>query len=128
MMAGNMATDAMSLGTNVAYNNGTAAQLIDGSSVEVEATKGPNGFVAYCVTFVHAAPPMGGGVGGKIEPILVRGRVSQVTASSFVVNSVAIQINGVTPQNDPLEECGKAEVWFMPAGTTNLAQSIDVAK
>ena len=54
----------VTLAGNVAYSNGSAAQLINGANVEVEATTSTaaaTDLVAYSVSFQGASAPAGGG-------------------------------------------------------------------
>ena len=121
---GGMTTSAVvTLAPNVAFGDGTSSQLINGVGVEIEATKTANGLVAYTVSF-HAIGSLGGdGTGSFLE---TSGLVYEVTPTSFVVNGLVIQTNGVTPQVGALVNGAKVEVNFSQSGTLNLAQTISI--
>ena len=121
---GGMTTSAVvTLAPNVAFGDGTSSQLINGVGVEIEATKTANGLVAYTVSF-HAIGSLGGdGTGSFLE---TSGLVYEVTPTSFVVNGLVIQTNGVTPQVGALVNGAKVEVNFSQAGALNIAQSISI--
>ncbi len=115
------ASATIRLAPNVAYANGEAAQLNNGASVEVEATKNTGDIVAYGVFFrkIGARSPSA----GKLE---TEGLVYGVTSSTFDVNGLTIQINGVIPQGGTLVNGARAEVEFTQSGGQNLAQEIAI--
>lgn len=114
---------AVTLAPNVAFGDGTSSQLVDGAGVEIEATNTASGLVAYTVSF-HAIGSSGGdGTGAFLE---TSGLVYEVTPTSFVVNGLVIQINGVTPQGGMLVDGAKIEVNFSQSGVLNLAQTIGI--
>ena len=111
------------LAPNVAYANGGAAQLGNGASVEVEATKNAGDIVAYGVFFRKFGASSGGPSGGKLE---TEGLAYGVTSSAFSVNGLTIQINGVIVQGGSLVNGARVEVEFTQSGGQNLAQNIAV--
>ena len=111
------------LAPNIAYANGGASQLVNGASVEVEATKNAGDIVAYGVSFRTIAAAPGSGAGAKLE---AEGRAYGLTSSSFNVNGLTIQINGVVAQGGSLVNGAKVEVEFTQSGGQNLAQEIAV--
>ncbi|MDE2092589.1 MAG: hypothetical protein KGI87_01935 [Burkholderiales bacterium] len=120
---GTTSSAAVTLAPNVAFGDGTASQLIDGAGVEIEATNTASGLVAYTVSF-HAIGALGGeGTGAFLE---TSGLVYEVTPTSFVVNGLTIQTNGVTPQGGMLVNGAKVEVNFSQSGALNLAQAISI--
>ena len=127
VLTGSLDEDATSvvvrLAPNVAYANGGAAQLSDGASVEVEATKNAGDIVAYGISFRKIAAASGSGAGAKLE---AEGLAYGVTSSSFNVNGLTIQINGVIAQGGSLVNGAKVEVEFTQSGGRNLAQEIAV--
>ena len=120
---GTTSSAAVTLAPNVAFGDGTASQLIDGAGVEIEATNTASGLIAYTVSF-HAISSSGGdGTGAFLE---TSGLVYEVTPTSFVVNGLLIQINGVNPQGGMLVNGAKVEVNFSQSGVLNLAQTISI--
>lgn len=111
------------LAPNVAYANGSAAQLGNGASVEVEATKSAGGIVVYGVFFRTIGSLSGSPSGGKLE---AEGLAYGVTSSAFRVNGLTIQNNGVIPQGGSLVNGAKVEVEFTQSGGLNLAKEIGV--
>ena len=127
LLTGTLDDDRMSvavrLAPNVAFSSGSAAQLVNGASVEVEATKNAGDIVAYGVFFRKIGTSGGSSSGGKLE---TEGLVYGVTSSTFEINGLTIQINGVTPKGGSLVNGAKAEVEFTQSGAQNLAQEIAV--
>ena len=107
------------LAPNVVYANGSAAQLVDGASVEIEAEKGTGDIIAYGVFFKTISASSG----GELE---TKGLAYNVTSTAFEVNGLPIQINGVVPQGGSLVNGTKVEVEFTQSGGQNLAQTIAV--
>lgn len=62
---------------------------------------------------------------GKLE---TEGRAYGVSASTFEVNGLRIQIKGVTPRGGSLVDGAKVEVEFTRAGGQHLAQKIAVER
>lgn len=122
VLTGSMEEDGASatirLAPNVAYANGSAAQLVNGARVEVEATKNTGDIVAYGVFFRKI-----GALTGRLE---TEGLVYGVTSSTFDVNGLTIQINGVIPQGGALVNGARVEVEFTHSGGRNLAQELTV--
>jgi len=116
---------SFSLAASVSYSNGSASQLVNGATVEVEATKTATGLSAYSIAFIGAAPANVAG-GGSAPPVLIHGRVDDLGASSMSVGGVSVQLNGVTPQNGSLANGVKVEVWLSASGGNNLARSIAI--
>jgi len=112
----------VSQSANMSYSNGTAAQLVNGAYVELEATQTASGLSAYSLSFV-SAPPSGA---GTAQPILIHGRVSALTDTSFELAGIVIQYSPATPLDGILSEGAKVDVWFTPSGAINQAQIIDV--
>jgi hypothetical protein len=113
------------LASNVVYSNGSASQLINGASVEIEATNTAGGLMAYSVSFP-------GGDGGSTSATLeTKGTLYGLNATSFMVNNVQIQIGSATikPQGTVLADGQSVEVSFtQPSGPggPNLAQEISI--
>ena len=117
------ASATIRLAPNVAYANGGAAQLANGASVEVEATKNTGDIVAYAVSFRMIGAPSGSPSAGELE---TEGLAYGVTSSTFNVSGLTIQINGVIPQGGALVNGARVEVEFTQSGGRNLAQEIAV--
>ena len=116
-------SDNIALAANLSYSNGTALQLANGASVEVETTKLAAGLTAYSIKFIAAAPPPNS-AGGTLPDILIHGRVEDLSSSSMGVGGIRVQLNGVTPQGGTLGEGDKVEVWLRLVNGNYLAQSI----
>ena len=120
----------VTLAGNVAYSNGSAAQLIDGAGVEIEATTSTTtatDLVAYSVSFQALSPPVVGGGGATLETNGLAYDVNlAATPPTFAVNGLTIQINGVTPTNGTLANGAKVEVEFVQSGGNNLAKAISI--
>ena len=127
VLTGSLDDDATSvlvrLAPNVAYTNGGAAQLGDGANVEIEATKGSGEVTAYDVYFRRLGAMTGSQSGGKFES---EGLAYDVSSSSFSLNGLTIQINGVVPDGGALANGAKVEVEFTRSGGQNLALKIAV--
>ena len=127
VLTGSLDEDAASvvvrLAPNIAYANGVATQLANGSSVEVEATKNAGDIVAYGVSFRRISAASGSGAGPRLE---AEGLAYGVTSSSFSVNGLTIQINGVIAQGGSLVNGARVEVEFIQSGGQNLAQEIAI--
>jgi hypothetical protein len=117
------ASVTVKLAPSAAYENGGMMQLMNGASVEVEATKDSGDLLAYGVFFRKLGAMAGGMSGGKFES---EGLAYGVTATTFNVNGLTIQINGVTPQGGSLTNGVKVEVAFAQSGGQNLAQQIAI--
>ena len=111
------------LAPNVAFAKGGAAQLVNGASVEVEATKNAGDIATYGVFFKSIAALPGGPSSGKLE---TEGVAYGVTSSAFNVNGLTIQINGIIPQGGSLTSGAEVAVKFTQSGGRNLAQEISV--
>ena len=122
----------VTLAGNVAYSNGSAAQLINGANVEVEATTSTTtatDLVAYSVSFQGLGPPAVGGDGATLETNGLAYDVNlAATPPTFAVNGLTIQINGVsvTPAGATLVNGAKVEVDFVQSGVNNLAKAISI--
>ena len=130
---GAMHTSSVILAPNVVYSNGSASQLINGASVEIEATNTAGGLTAYSVSFSGLATcTANGGDGGCSSPTLeVKGTLFGLNATSFMVNNVPIQIGSATikPQGTALADGQRVEVSFtQPSGPSgpNQAQEISI--
>ena len=55
-----------------------------------------------------------------------KGTLYNLTASSFEINALTIQINGVMPKNGKLVNGAKVDVSFIQSGSLNLAQEISL--
>ncbi|NVO07917.1 MAG: hypothetical protein HXX19_19220 [Rhodoferax sp.] len=115
----------ISLAANLSFSNGSALQLVNGASVEVEATKSAQGLSAYSIAFIDAQPDDNAGSGGS-EAILIHGRVEDLSASSMTVCAISIQLNGVVAQNGTLANGAKVEVWLSKLGGNYVARSIRI--
>lgn len=109
----------VTLAPNAVYANGTAAQLTEGAAVELEATRSTSGLTAYSVAFLPA-----GAMNYPASSPNTDGIVYDVTAGSFYINGLQIQVNGVMPIGGQLVDGAEADVYFSVSGTTNLAQQI----
>ena len=127
VLTGSMDADNASitvkLANNAAYANGGMMQMMNGANVEVEATKDNGDLLAYGVFFRKLGAMAGGVSGGKLE---IEGLAYGVTATTFNVNGLTIQINGVAPQGGSLTNGAKVEVEFTQSGGQNLAQQIAI--
>lgn len=115
--------ESVTLAANVSYSNGSASQLANTAGIEIEATKTASGLSAYSVNFIGNGP---GPSGGGLQPILVRGRVDSLSASTLQVAGLLIQRNGVSVQGGTLTSGARVEVWISASGGNYLAQSITV--
>jgi hypothetical protein len=120
---GTPVTDTVTLASNVSYSNGNVSQLANNAGIEIEATQTATGLTAYSVNFIGNGP---GPSGGGVQPILVRGRVDSLSASTLQVAGLLIQRNGVTAQGGVLASGARVEVWISTSGASYLAQSITV--
>ena len=120
---GTPVTDTVTLTANVSYSNGSASQLANTAGIEIEATQTASGLTAYSVNFIGNGP---GSSGGGMQPVLVRGRVDSLSASTLQVAGLLIQRNGVTAQGGVLASGARVEVWISTSGASYLAQSITV--
>jgi hypothetical protein len=111
----------------VVYSGGGAAQLVDGAAVEIEATNTASGLLAYSVTLrAGNGPPNPGGSSPELDS---KGVVyNMVGSTSFFVNGLQIQINGVAPQGGVLRDGAVVDVDFVPSGKQYLATSISVLR
>ncbi|MDE2093064.1 MAG: hypothetical protein KGI87_04355 [Burkholderiales bacterium] len=122
----------VTLASNVAYSNGSAAQLINNASVEVEATTSnttATDLLAYSVSFQGLPSPATGGDGTTLETNGLAYDVNlSATPPTFAVNGLTIQINGVsvTPAGATLANGAKVEVDFVQSGANNLAKAIGI--
>ena len=117
------ASVSVKLTSNAAYEDGGTMQLMNGANVEVEATKDSGDLLAYGVFFRKLGAASGGSSVGKLE---TEGLAYGVTATTFNINGLTIQINGVTPQGGSLANGTKVEVEFTQSGGQNLARAIAV--
>jgi hypothetical protein len=116
-------TASVALSPRVAYSNGSASQLVNGASVQIEASKTATGLLAYTISFNNVQT--GQTVNGL--PVLgTDGLAYAVTSSSFVINGLTIQLNGVLPQGGTLVNGAQLNVAFMQSGGQNLAVTITV--
>ena len=122
---GTTSTFQVTLAPNAVFSNGTSAQLVAGASVEIEATNTASGLLAYSVSFQSVTVPSGSG-GGSTPTLETKGTVYNLGASSFEVNALTIQINGVIPSGGTLTNGAKVEVSFIQSGGSNLAQEISL--
>lgn len=119
-VSGNTQAATVSLSDHVRYGNGSATQLANGVTIEVEASQTTSGLSAYSVKFLSGAPP------GNDTPVLVRGRVEGLNATSLRLGGLVIQRNGVQPSNGSLANGARVEVWITVAGGVATAQSIRI--
>jgi hypothetical protein len=121
---GKTSTSQVTLAPNAVFSNGQqAAQLINGASIEIEATRTPSGLTAYSVSFQGVGSS---GDGGSAPPLKAQGLIFNLTSTSFQVNALTIQINGVNPKGGSLANGLKVEVAFTQSGNLNLAQEISI--
>lgn len=123
MVNGSPVSDTVTLASNVSYRNGDASQLGNTVGIEIEATKNASGLTAYSVNFIGTGPSASG---GGAPPVLVRGRVDAVTATTLKVAGLLIQLNGVSPQGGVLANGARVEVWVSVSAGQLVAQSITV--
>jgi hypothetical protein len=123
---GSTRTLQVTLAPNAVFSNGTAAQLINGANVEIEATKNAGGLLAYSLSFQGVTGSSGSSDGSSSSVLETKGTLYNLTASSFEVNSLTIQINGAAPKNGALVNGAKVEVSFIQSGGQNLAQEISL--
>ena len=116
-------TAQVTLAPNVAFSNGAAAQLVNGASVEIEATSSPSAaLLAYSVAFQS----VGSGDGTSASTRQTQGVVYNLTSTSLQLNALTIQINGVVPKGGTLANGLSVEVSFTPSGNQNLANAISI--
>jgi hypothetical protein len=120
---GTPVTETVTLAGNVSYSNGSASQLTNNAGIEIEATQNASGLTAYSISFIGSGP---GTSGGGMQPILVKGRVDSLSASTLQVAGLLIQLNGVTPPSGVLASGDRVEVWITASNGVNQAQSITV--
>ena len=116
-------TASVTLSPSVAYANGTAAQLVNGASVQIEASNTATGLLAYTISFDNVQ------TGQTLNGLLVLGSdglAYSVTGSSFVINGLTIQMNGVVPQGGSLVNGAQLNVAFTQSNGQNLAVTITV--
>ena len=109
---------AVVLAPNAAYANGSSTQLTNGANVEVEATRSASGLTAFSIAFLpdgSSYPP---------SSLETEGIIYGVTATSFHINDLLIQTNGITPIGGPLVDGAAADVYFTQSGGSNIAQQI----
>ncbi len=123
---GRTSTSQVTLAPNVVFSNGQAAQLVNGASIEIEATNTPSGLTAYSVSFQGVGASGNGGDGGSASSLETQGLIFNLTSTSFQVNALTIQINGVSPKGGALANGLKVEVRFTQSGNLNLAQEISI--
>ena len=127
-------TSSISLAPNVVYSNGIEAQLINGASVEIEATNMAGGLTAYTVSFqgLNTCTANSADGGCSSSALETKGTVYDLTATSFMVNNLLIQIGSTTtikPQGNTLANGESVDVSFtQPNGPSgpNLAQAISM--
>jgi hypothetical protein len=115
--------ETVTLAGNVSYSNGSASQLANNAGIEIEATKNASGLTAYSVNFIGSGPST---AGGAMQPVLVRGRVDSLSATTLKVAGLLVERNGVTAQGGVLASGAKVELWITASGGIYLAQSITV--
>ena len=118
----------VTLSSNAAYSNGSAAQLVNGASVEVEATTSATtatDLIAYSVSFQGPIRTAGGG-DGTAAALETNGLAYEVTSTTFTVNGLTIVVDGVTPTGGTLVNGAKVEVNFLQSGAQNLATGISI--
>jgi hypothetical protein len=108
----------VTLADNIGYENGTASQLINGARVVVEATHTSTGLIVYAIEFKDLGEP------SDEQVYETSGIAYDITATSFRVNDLTIQINGVDVTG--LDDGVKVEVHFISSGGLYLAQEISV--
>lgn len=108
----------VTLSDNVGYKNGTASQLANGARIEVEATQTATGLIAYAIEFKDLA------ASSDDQVYETSGIAYDVTATSFRVNDLTIQINGVDVTG--LADGIDVEVHFISSGGLYLAQEISI--
>jgi len=108
----------VTLSDNVGYKNGTASQLVNGARIEVEATQTTTGLIAYAIEFKDLA------ASSDDQVYETSGIAYDVTATSFRVNDLTIQINGVDVTG--LADGIDVEVHFISSGGLYLAQEISI--
>jgi hypothetical protein len=123
---GKTQTLPVTLAPNVVFSHGTVAQLIDGANVEIEATNTASGLLAYSVSFQKVQASSGSSDGTSSPVLETKGTLYNLTASSFEINALTIQINGVVPKNGKLVNGAKVDVSFIQSGSLNLAQEISL--
>lgn len=116
----------VTLAPNVVFSNGSASQLVNGAYVEIEATQTTGGLIAYSVAYQNVTSNNGGGDGSSNPVLETKGTLYNLTATSFQVNALTIQINNVTPKGGTLANGAKVEVSFTQSGGLNLAQDISL--
>ena len=116
----------VSLAPNAVFSNGTAAQLINGANVEIEATNAASGLLAYSVSFQGVSKTSGSSGGASGSVLETQGTLYNLTTTSFEVNALTIQINGVIPKEGTLANGVKVEVSFIQSGGQNLAKDISL--
>lgn len=90
------------MGSSMFFNNGAAANFAAGQSVNVRGMFNGSTLSTSVVSFTHAAPAQGPGTTPPSSttpgPIYMEGIAYNVTATSFMLNGLTIQINGAPIQ------------------------------
>jgi hypothetical protein len=123
---GTTSTSQVTLAPNVVFSNGQSTQLFNGASVEIEATNSASGLTAYSVSFQGVGASGNGGDGGSASTLETKGLIFNLSSTSFQVNTLIIQLNGVNPQGGSLANGLKVEVTFTQSGGLNLAKDISI--
>ncbi|MBW4048635.1 MAG: hypothetical protein HIU89_12090 [Proteobacteria bacterium] len=118
-------TSSVVLAPNVAFANGTVAQLVNGATIELEATNSAGGLTAYSVSFQNGSSNDSGSSGSST--LETKGIVyAYNNGASFVVNGLTIQTNNVQPSGGSLADGVQVDVKFVQTGNSNLAQAISI--
>ena len=110
-------TRAVTLAPNASFEDGAVDRLVDGATVEIEATSASSGLVAYSIEFRTLKS-------AELDELETRGRAYDVSASRFSVNGVVIEINGQDSRG--LANGVEVEVHFVQSGSLYLATEISV--
>lgn len=108
----------VTLADSIGYENGTASQLVNGARIEIEATQTTTGLTAYAIEFKDLAAP------SDEQVYETSGIAYNVTPTSFKVNDLTIQINGIDVTG--LADGVEVEVHFLSSGDLYLALEVNV--
>ncbi len=124
---GNPSSAQVTLAANVQYSNGSAAQLVDGARVEIEATDSGSGLSAFSVSFQKVSES---GSGQKETKGIVYAYTTGPTGqagSSFMVNGLTITLDtSSTVSGGTLGNGVHVDVTFTPGGGQNVASQVEI--
>ena len=110
-------TRAVTLAPNASFEDGAVDRLMDGATVEIEATSASSGLVAYSIEFRTLKS-------AELDELETRGRAYDVSASRFSVNGWSSR--STDRDSRGLANGVEVEVHFVQSGSLYLATEISV--